>query len=158
MRCSCEFTSSNIIDDTFSCRESQGEFRNTVVYRAMITLQVPTSITDADNIVVVLSEWVESEPSVRVNRVTLDIDSGCPTMLESFNSNDCEMPSDGTNPSSSSSSSLSVGIIVGAAVAALVVTLLLIIAVVIIVMYRRHKSVYRYKLNTAVRGVEMVWV
>ena len=102
-----------------------------------------------------LSEWVESKPSVRVNRVTLDIDSGCPTMLESFNSNDCEMPSDGTNPSSSSSS---VGIIVGAAVAVLVVILLLITAVVIIVMYRRHKSIYRYKLNTAIRGVEMVWV
>ena len=168
MRCSCEFTSSNIMDDTFSCRGSQGEFRNTVVYRAMITLQVPTSITDADNIVVVLSEWVKSQPSVRVNKVTLDIDSGCPTMLESFNSNDCETPSDGTNPSLSSSSSSSpsslspssssVGVIVGAAVAALVVTLLLITstAIVIIVMYRRHKSIYRYKLNTAsaVRGVE----
>ena len=145
MRCSCEFTSSNIIDDTFGCRGSQGEFRNTVVYRAMITLQVPTSTTDADNIVALLSKWVESEPSVMINRVTLDIDSDCPTMLESFNSNDCEMP-DGTNPSlsSSSSSSLSVGIIVGAAVAAVVV-LLLITAVVIIVMYRRHKSSYRYK-------------
>ena len=144
MRCSCEFTSSNIIDDNFSCRGSQGEFRNTVVYRAMITLQVPASITDADNIVVVLSEWVESGPSVVVNRVTLGIDSNCPTMLESFNSNDC-VPSDGTNPSSSSSSS-SVGIIVGAAVAAVVVILLLITAVVIIIMYRRHKSSYRYTM------------
>ena len=56
----------------------------------MITLQVPASITDADNITVVLSEWVESEPSVRVNRVTLDIDSDCPTMLESLKSHDCE--------------------------------------------------------------------
>ena len=140
MRCSCEFTSSNIIDDTFSCRGSQGEFRNTVVYRAMITLEVPASITDADNIVAVLSEWVESEPPVVVNRVTLDIDSNCPTMLESLKSNDCEIPSDGTN---SSSSSLSVGIIVGAAVAAIVVVLLLITAVII--MYRRHKSSYRYK-------------
>ena len=154
MRCSCEFTSSNIIDDTFSCRGSQGEFRNTVVYRAMITLQVPASITDADNIVAVLSEWVESEPSVRVNRVTLGIDSNCPTMLESFNSNDC-VPSDGTNTSSSSSSS--VGIIVGAAVAAVVVILLLITAVVIIIMYHRHKSSYRYTkhvaLNTAVTAI-----
>ena len=141
MRCSCEFTSSNIIDDTFSCRGSQGEFRNTVVYRAMITLQVPASITDADNIVVVLSEWVESAPSVRVNRVTLDIDSNCPTMLASFDSNDCEAPSDRNNPSSSS-----VGIIVGAAVAAVVVILLLLItAVVIIIMYRRHKSSNRYR-------------
>ena len=143
MHCSCEFTSSNIIDDTFSCRGSQGQFRNTVVYRAMITLQVPASITDADNIVIVLSEWVGSEPSVRVNRVTLDIDSDCSTMLDSFNSNDCEAPSKGTNPSSSSS----VGIIVGAAVAAVIVILLLITAVVIIVMYRRHKSSYRYKAH-----------
>ena len=143
MCCSCEFTSSNIIEDTFSCRGSQGEFRNTVVYRAMITLQVPASITDADNIVAVLSEWVESEPPVVVNRVTLDIDSNCPTMLESLKSNDCEIPSDVTNPSSSSSS---VGIIVGAAVAAIVVILLLITAVVIIIMYCRHKSsCYRYK-------------
>ena len=140
MRCSCEFTSSNIIDDTFSCRGSQGEFRNTVVYRAMITLQVAASVTDADNIVTVLNEWVESEPSVRVNRVTLDIDSNCPTMLDSFSSNDCEAPSDGT----SQTSSPSVGIIVGAAVTAVVVMLLLITAVVIITVYRRHKSSYRY--------------
>ena len=142
MRCSCEFTSSNIIDDTFSCRGSQGEFRNTVVYRAIITLQVSASITDADNIVAVLSEWVESEPPVVVNRVTLGIDSNCPTMLESLKSNDCEIPSD-----LSSSSSSSVGIIVGAAVAAVVVILLLITAVVIIIMYRRHKSSYRYKIK-----------
>ena len=143
IRCSCEFTSSNIIDDTFSCRGSQGEFRNTVVYRAMITLQVPATITDADNIVVVLSEWVESAPSVRVNRVTLDVDSNCPTMLASFDSNDCETASDRNNPSSSST----VGIIVGAAVAAVVVILLLLItAVVIIIMYRRHnKSSNRYR-------------
>ena len=140
MRCFCEFTSSNIIDDTFSCRGSQGEFRNTVVYRAMISLQVAASVTDADNIVTVLNEWVESEPSVRVNRVTLDIDSNCPTMLDSFDSNDCEASSDGT----SQTSSPSVGIIVGAAVAAVVVMLLLITAVVIITMYRRHKSSYRY--------------
>ena len=139
MRCSCEFTSSNIIDDTFSCRGSQGEFRNTVVYRAMIILQVPASVTDADNIVAVLSEWVESEPSVRINRVTLDIDSNCPTMLASFDSNDCEAPSDRKNPSSSS-----VGIIVGAA--AVVILLLLITAVVIIIMYHRHnKSSNRYR-------------
>ena len=139
MRCSCEFTSSNIIDDTFSCRGSQGEFSNTVVYRAIITLQVPASITDANNIVDLLSEWVESKPSVRVNRVTLDIDSNCPTILESFNSNDCEISSDGTSPSSLSS----ISIIVGTIVAAVVVVLLLITAISII-MYRRHKSAYRY--------------
>ena len=141
-RCSCEFNSNYIIEESFSCRGSQGEFRNTVVYRAMISLQVPASTIDADNIVVLLSDWVESEPSVRVNRITLAIDFNCPTMLESFDSDDCEAPSDGANPSSSSSST---GIVIGATVAAAVVVLLLITAVVIIIIYRRQKSSYRYK-------------
>jgi len=109
----------------------------------MITLEVPSFITNADNIVTILSEWVESEPSLIVNGITLDIDSNCPTMLESFDSDDCGTPSDGANPSSSSSST---GIIIGAAVAATVVVLLLIAVVVILIMYRRHKSSYRYKV------------
>ena len=140
-RCSCVFNPSNIVDDSFSCRRSQGEFRNTVVYRARIILEVPSFITNANNIVTMLNEWVESEPSVRVDGSTLDIDSNCPTMLDSFKSSDCEVPTEGTKPSPSSST----GIIIGAAVAAAVVVLFLITAVVIITMYRRHKSSYRYK-------------
>ena len=145
MLCSCNFNSSNIIDDTFSCRASQEQFRNTVVYRAMITLQVPASITDADDIVILLSDWVESKPSVRVNRITLELDPNCPTMLDSFDSNDCEALPDQTNPSPSSSSSSSVGIIIGAVIA-VVVILLLITAIVMIIMYRRRKLSYRYKV------------
>ena len=149
MLCSCNFNSDNIIDDTFSCRASQEQFRNTVVYRAIITLQVPASITDADDIVILLSDWVESKPSVRVNRITLELDPSCPTMLDSFDSNDCEAPPDQTNPSSStsSSSSSSVGIIIGAVIAAVVI-LLLITTIVIIIMYHRHKLSYRYEVNT----------
>ena len=143
MLCSCNFNSSNIIDDTFSCRASQEQFRNTVVYRAMITLQVPASMTDADDIVILLSDWVESEPSVTVNRITLELDPNCPTMLDSFDSNDCEASSDQTNSSSSSSSSI--GIIIGAVIAAVVI-LLLITAIVIIIMYRRRKLSYRYEV------------
>ena len=144
MRCSCQFTTSNIISDTFSCRGSQGEFEDTVVYRANITLQVPISITDADDIVTYINQWVQDEPSVAVKGIALALDADCPTMLASFDSNDCvtvEEPSNQTNPSSSSSSSF--GIIIGAAVAAVVV-IVLIIVIIIIVVYHRRKSTYRY--------------
>ena len=92
VKCSCKFTSSNIIDDAFSCRGSQGEFKNTVVYRAMITLQVPASITDADGIVDVINDWIESKPSVTVNGLALAVDPNCPAMLDSFDSSDCVVP------------------------------------------------------------------
>ena len=144
--CLCKFTNSNITDDAFSCRGSQGEFRNAVVYRAMITLQVPASITDADNIVNLLSDWVESKPSVAVNGLALAVDPNCPAMLDSFDSSDCVVPNQANSPSSSSSQS--VGIIVGAIVWAIVATviaiLLLITVIMIIIMYYRHKSSYRY--------------
>ena len=138
---SCEFTSKNITDDAFSCQGSRGQFRNTVVYRAMITLQICASITDADSIVMNISQWVQTKPRVRVNKVILDVDPDCPTMLDSFNSDDCvtERPS---NPTSSSSP---VGIIIGVVVAAVVVVIVVIIIIITIGMYRRHKSTYRYK-------------
>ena len=146
MLCSCEFSSNNIIDDAFSCKGSQGELSNTVVYRAMISLQVPASIIDADSIVTNINQWVQTEPRVRVDGITRDVDPDCPTILDSFNSDDCviEVPSNQTNPTStsSSSSSLPLGIVIGAAVAAVVVIVLIII-VIIIVVYCRHKSTYR---------------
>ena len=112
----------------------------------MITLQVPPPVTDADDIITEMSDWVQTEPSVIVNGVTLYLDPSCPVMLDSFASPDCVTdtpPPVQANQSSSSSSS--VGIIIGAvAAAAIVFILLLIIVVVIIVMYRRHKSTYRY--------------
>ena len=143
MRCSCEFTPSNIIEETFSCLGSQGQFSNTVVYRAMITLQVPASITDADDIVANINLWVQTEPLVRVNGITLALDPGCPAVLDSFDSDDCvaESPSE-ANPSSSSS--LSIAIIIGVTVPVFIIILLLIIPAVAIVVYRRHKATYRY--------------
>jgi len=120
------------------------------VYRARVALQVPTSITDADNIVNVISKWVQSKPSVMVNKVILEVDPDCPAMLDSLTSDDCvtkTQPTDQvdqpSSSSSSSSSSLPVGIIVGAAVAGVVI-LLLIISIIVIVTYRRRKSSYRY--------------
>jgi len=112
----------------------------------MITLQVPSSVTDADDIVKILSDWVETMPSVRVNGIALAINPACPAMLDSFDSNDCVTEVPQTNqPSSSSSSSSSVGIIVGVVVAATVVILLLIIVAAIIILHQRNRSSYRYK-------------
>ena len=146
MRCSCELNFSNIVGDTFSCRGSQGDFENTVVFRAMITLPVPASATDADNIVDLINDWVQSNPSVTVDKVILEIDPDCPAMLESVTADDCASetpPPRQPSPSSSSSSSLPVGIIIGGVVAAVAV-LLLIIIIVGIVIHRRRKSSYRY--------------
>ena len=142
MLCSCELTFDDIIDDAFSCQGSRGRFRNTVVYRSMVTLQVPASITDANSIVININQWVQTEPRVRVDGVILDVDPDCPTMLDSFNSDDCfiEVSSNQVNPASLSSS---VGIITGGAAAALVVVILIII-VIIIVVYCKYKSIYRY--------------
>ena len=61
MRCSCELNLSNIVGDIFSYWGSQDDFEKTVVFRAMITLPVPVSATDADNIVDVISDWVKSK-------------------------------------------------------------------------------------------------
>ena len=150
MHCSCEFNFSNIIDDSFSCRGSRGEYKNTVVYRAMISLQVPATISDADDIVNVISEWVQFKPSVTVDKVVLEIDPNCPALLDSATSDDCAGPSneapstDQVNEqlSSSSSSSTLIGIIVGAIVG-LIIVLILIIIIIGFVIYSRRKSSYR---------------
>jgi len=104
---------------------------------------MPASVTDADDIVKILSDWVESMPSVSINGIALALDPTCPAMLDSFDSNDCVTEAPPTDQPSSSSSS-SVGIIVGAVTGAVVI-LLLIIVIVIIILYRRSKSSYRYK-------------
>ena len=155
-RCSCQFTTDNIISDTFSCRGSQEEFEGTVVYRANITLQVPVSITDADDIVTFINQWIQDEPSVAVRGIALAVDADCPTVLDSFDSDDCvaEVPSNQTNPtsSSSSSSSLPLSAIAGAAAAAaVVVVIVLIIVIIIIVVCRRRKSTYRYYKFTDIK-------
>ena len=149
MRCSCEFTSNNIIHDAFSCQGSQGEFTDSVVYRAMITLLVPASIIDADNIVINISQWVQNKPRVRVDGITRDIDPSCPTILDSFNSNDCviEVPTNQTNPTSSSSSSSllsSTSEIIIAAAAVVVVIVLIVIVIINVVYCRRKSKKYRY--------------
>ena len=103
---------------------------------------MPPPVTDADDIVIEISNWVQTKPSVIVNGVTLDLDPSCPVILDSFASPDCV--TDTPPPDQANQSSSSVGIIIGAVTAVVVITLLLIIVVLIIVKFRKHKETYRY--------------
>ena len=144
-RCSCVF---EVDSETFSCRGAQGNFENTVVFRARITVQGPASLVAADDVVGDINDWVETSPSITVGFATLDIDSSCPAMLVSADSDDCESvtvsPSPSpSSPSSSSNSSSSIGIIVGAVLAVVVVILIIIITVVAVLVCVRRKGSHR---------------
>ena len=142
-RCSCVF---EVDSETFSCRGAQGNFENTVVFRARITVQGPAALVAADDVVSDINDWVETSPSITVGLNTLKIDSSCPAMLASTDSDDCEAvtvsPSPSSPPSSSDSSS-SIGIIVGAVVAVVVVILIIVVIVVILLVCVRRKGSYR---------------
>ena len=135
-RCSCVF---EVDSETFSCRGAQGNFANTVVFRARITVQGAAALVAADDVVGDINDWVETSPSITVGLATLDIDSSCPAMLASTDSDDCEAV---TQPSSSNGSS-SIGIIVGAVVAVVVVILTIVVIVVILLVCVRRKRSYR---------------
>ncbi|XP_065905338.1 hemicentin-1-like isoform X4 [Dysidea avara] len=131
-RCSCTF---NIINETFSCRGSIGNFVDTVVFRARVSLQ--DSVITADDVVDDITNWVQSSPSISVAAVTLDVDPSCPAMLDSFNSADCVVVT------TSSSSSLPIGIIIGGATVGVVVVILIIIiieALIVVYCTRKHCS------------------
>ena len=85
MMCSCTFTQDNIQNNEFSCRGIE----NTVVFRAEITY---TSFTiTAAQLVDFVSQWVQSAPSFVVgpSMSRINVDTNCPTQLDSFLSEDC---------------------------------------------------------------------
>ena len=130
-KCSCIF---NINGEAFSCRGSEGNFENTVVFRGRVTVQ-DSSVITADDVVNDINNWVKSSPSVTVGLATLDIDSNCPAMLASIDSDDCVVAPE----QPSSSDSFSIGIIVGAIPAVIV---LMVIIIVVILVYLRTKGSY----------------
>ena len=136
-RCSCI----NIGGATFSCRGAQGNFENTVVFRAMVTVQASSALISADVVVTDIDDWVKSSPSITVGLATLDIDPSCPAMLASTDSDDCEVVTESPSPSSSDSSSI--GVIVGAVLAVVVVILIVVIIIVAVLVYLRRKGSYR---------------
>ena len=86
--CSCNFTEINIPNFEFSCRSIE----NSVVFRAEI---VYTNFGEdpyrADDLVALVTTWAQSgTTSINVDSTRLDVDSSCPTQLESFEAGDCE--------------------------------------------------------------------
>ena len=93
MRCSCNFTETNIRNNEFSCRS----IANTVVFRAEIIY------TRAEDLVTLVSVWAQSGTSIVVDSTRLDIDPTCPTQLGSFQDDDCQLvltDPTGTDPTS----------------------------------------------------------
>ena len=139
MICSCQFTADNIVEEEFSsCRASA---ENTIVYRAEVRLQVPVLEMDVNDIVEIISSWVQTAPSFVVNGLRVRIDPSCPIVLESYNEEDCFVMS--TTTSFSSIQGPSVGIIVGATVAAIVIIILIVVIIMITTLRCRSKFSYR---------------
>ena len=139
MICSCQFTADNIVEEEFSnCRASA---ENTIVYRAKVRLQVPVLEIDVNDVVEIISSWVQTAPSFVVNGLRIRIDPSCPIVLESYDEEDCFVMS--TTTSSFSVQGPSIGIIVGATVAAVVVIILIVVIIVITTLHCRVKSSYR---------------
>ena len=88
MRCSCNFTETNIQNYEFSCRSIE----NTAVFRAkIIYTSLQRARYRADNLVTLVSGWAQSGTSIVVDSTRLDIDPACPTQLGSFQDGDCEL-------------------------------------------------------------------
>ena len=159
MRCSCNFTETNIQNYEFSCRSIE----NTVVFRAEI---IYTSLQQArfwaDSLVTLVSEWAQSGTSIVVDSTRLDVDPACPTQLGSFQDGHCELTNTpgtdttGTDTTGTDTTSTDPTGVVGGNVATFaslgvvfgVVCVLLIICSIIIVIFvvqrkRKHRT-FRY--------------
>lgn len=92
-----------------------------------------------------VSAWVQSGTSIVVDSMRLDVDSECPTQLESLEAGDCELP---TNTVTTDLVNGSVStIIVGAAVGGCLLLVIVIgglFAVLILVQRNRKKRSLRY--------------
>ena len=151
MRCSCNFTETNIQNYEFSCRSIE----NTVVFRAEI---IYTSLQQAryraENLVTLVSGWAQSGTSIVVDSTRLDVDPACSIQLGSFQDGDCELTdtpgTDTTGTDTTSTATVggnvatfaSLGVVVG------VLCVLLIICSIIIIIFvvqrkRKHRT-FRY--------------
>ena len=138
--CSCTFTQDNIQNYEFSCRGA----RNTVVFRAEIVYA--SFAFTATQLVDFISQWVQSAPSLVVgpSMSRLDVDTDCPTQLDSFLSEDCAAMNQGKTQS--------IGPIFGGVLAGICVVFIFtgIVIVVKCIRKRRQKS-YRYDGYIAVQ-------
>ena len=133
MRCSCSFTETNIQNYEFSCRSIE----NTVVFRAEI---IYTSLQQAryraENLVTLVSGWVQSETSIVVDSTRLDVDPTCPTQLRSFQDGDCVLTDTTGTGGGNVATFASLGVVVG-------VVLLIICSIIIVIFVVRKKRKHR---------------
>ena len=88
MRCSCNFTETNIQNYEFSCRSIE----NAIVFRAAIIYTGSQQGRNrAEELVTLVSEWAQSKTSIVVDSTRLDVDPTCPTQLGSFQDGDCQL-------------------------------------------------------------------
>ena len=136
--CSCMFVGDNIVMKEFSCRSDE----NTVVFRGEIVYMSDGEST-AGSLVVFISQWVQDGASIFVAGVRLDVDSTCPTELDSFNSEDCKAVITDDGETSGGLETI-VGSIVG--VIGILLVLLLIAVVVLVVVFIRRKKHRSFRL------------
>ena len=88
MRCSCNFTETNIQNYEFSCRSIE----NAIVFRAAIIYTGSQQGRNrAEELVTLVSEWAQSKTSIVGDSTRLDVDPTCPTQLGSFQDGDCQL-------------------------------------------------------------------
>ena len=134
MRCSCNFTETNIRNNEFSCRSIE----NTVVFRAEI------SYTRAEDIVTLVSEWAQSGTSIVVDSTRLDVDPTCPTQLGSFQDDDCQLVS--TSHGTDITGNVATVATLGGALGVIGVLLIIcsIMLIVFVVQKKRKQRIPRY--------------
>ena len=133
MMCSCIFTQDNIQRNEFSCRSIE----NTVVFRAEI--KYASFTYTAAQLVDFISQWVQSAPSFVVgpSMSRVNVDTSCPTQLDSFLSEDCVSMDQGKTQS--------IGAIVGGVLTGVCVVFIstAIVIAVVFIQKRKQKS-FRY--------------
>ena len=94
---------------------------------------------NAEAFVEIISDWVQSQPSILVADTRLDVDSTCPTELESFASLDCDTE---TSESGSDETEANLEIVIGAVCAAVIIVFIIVVIVIILVRRRKHTTAY----------------
>lgn len=137
-RCGCEF---GIDNEMFSCPQSQEKSEDTVLFKARIVVHVPASVTDADDVINYINDWVKLGLNITVTLVILTVEPSCATGVDP---DACVAVIDQSTDDDSSSSS---GAIIGAVLAGLFVVIAILVLVVIIVLVCIQRRRLRYSCS-----------
>ena len=134
--CSCNFTEINIPDYEFSCRSIE----NTVVFRAkIIYTNFGEDLYTANDLVALVKTWAQiGTTSISVDSTRLDVDSSCPTQLESFEAGDCESEITG-GPVTGGMNASALGGTIGAVCVLLIVVTTIFVVIILVQRTRKHK-------------------